>query len=247
METVRSRASSAYNWITGNGAASEQAVKEALWPDICRPKRLERSKSWVLQACHSFGSMRAEAQKKVEDHGGKIVMSTGFGRTCIDHKGYKVEDWPKVVPSLVHELGLSMEDPQAQALVNAHLREEGKGQHFNETNQDNQISLRYCAYNTVNDGTKIDVLYGKHEETMEVSGAAASLPSGNCIQYDGTTYAVWPLASGLSACAMPYPFLLPRRSCVLAHRRNSELLSPPWYCCQGRVRAAWLWARRIAA
>ena len=43
-------------------------------------------------------------------------------------------------------------------------------------------------------GDKIDVIYGKHEESMEVSGDAIPLPSQNCIQYDGRIFSVWPPA-----------------------------------------------------
>ena len=111
----------------------------------------------------------------------------------IDHKGYSKAEWPTAVTRLQAELRLSQEDEAA--LLNAGLREEGKAQHFREKNSGNRMTIEYIAYHTVCHDDKIDVVYGKHEESMEVSGEVTALLSQNCIQYNGTLFAVWPQAS----------------------------------------------------
>lgn len=129
----------------------------------------------------------------MEGNGGKIAVSSGSGRSCTQHKGYHKEEWPVAVEGLKAELELSAQEEQA--LLNAARREEGRGQHFKQMTNDNKITAHYFAYHTVCHGETIDLIYGKHEESMEVSGAAAALPSQNCIQYNGTNFAVWPPAS----------------------------------------------------
>ena len=158
VEIIQSTVRKAKNWLTGEGAASDQAVKDA--------------------------------QEKVEKEGGKITVSSGSGRSLVDHKGYKKEEWPGVVDRLAKELRLSEE--QKEGLLNAVCRDDGKGQSFLQEMVGNKIVTQFTAYHTVCHGDKIDVVYGKHEESMEVSGGAASLPSENCIQYNDTLFAVWP-------------------------------------------------------
>ena len=68
-----------------------------------------QSNSLLKKLC----TMRTEARKSVEEHGGKIAVNSGTGRSCIDHKGYTKNEWPEMVPSLMKELGFSPEDPQA--------------------------------------------------------------------------------------------------------------------------------------
>ena len=79
--------------------------------------------------------------------------------------------------------------------MNAHRRKEAKGQHFTETIEGNRICAQFSTYHIRCDDGQVDVLYGRHVETMEVTGAAESMPSQNCIQYSGFNYAVWPSAS----------------------------------------------------
>ena len=55
-----------------------------------------------------------------------------------------------------------------------------------------KIVTQFSAYHIVRRGDKIDVVYGKHVESMEVSGGGTSLPSENCIQHNGSLFAVWP-------------------------------------------------------
>ena len=160
-EVIETKVQKAKAWLTGEGDATDQAVKDA--------------------------------QDRVEKKGGKISVSSGSGRSLIDHKGYKKEDWPAVVKGLQAELGLSEE--AAGALRNAALRDEGKSQHFREKNSGNQMTIQYISYHTVSHDDKIDLVFGKHEESMEVSGEVAALPSENCIQYNGALFAVWPPAS----------------------------------------------------
>ena len=77
----------------------------------------------------------------------------------------------------------------------ANLRDDGKAVHFmQQKHTGKRITTTYAAYHTVMHGDKIDVIYGKHEESMEVSGEAIPLPSQNCIQYDGRIFSVWPPA-----------------------------------------------------
>eukprot|EP00435_Cladocopium_sp_Y103_P032443 s656_g8.t1 len=71
---------------------------------------------------------------------------------------------------------------------------DGKAQHFREDIVGNKIVTQFFAYHIVRRGDLIDVVYGKHKESMEVSGGP-SLPSQNCIQYNGNLFAVWPPAS----------------------------------------------------
>ena len=129
----------------------------------------------------------------MEKKGGKITVSSGSGRSLIDHKGYNKADWPEVVKGLQAELNLSDED--AAALLNAGLRDEGKAVNFRENNSGNKMTIEFIAYHTVCHGDKIDVVYGKHTESMEVSGEMTALPLENCIQYKGSQFAAWPPAS----------------------------------------------------
>ena len=90
---------------------------------------------------------------------------------------------------------LELKDTDTAPWKNATIRDEGKGAHFIEQKATGKrITTTYTAYHTVMHGDKIDVIYGKHEESMEVSGEATSLPSQSCIQYDGRTFSVWPPA-----------------------------------------------------
>ena len=161
VEIIQSTVKKAKNWLTGEGAASDQAVKDA--------------------------------QEKVEKEGGKITVNSGSGRSLVDHKGYKKEEWPGVVDRLAKELRLSEE--QKEGLLNAGCRDDGKGQSFLQEMVGNKIVTQFTAYHTVCHGDKIDVVYGKHEESMEVSGGGTSLPSQNCIQYNDALFAVWPPGS----------------------------------------------------
>ena len=138
----------------------------------------------------------AKAQDKVEKSGGKVVVcsvSSGSGKSLVNHKGYDASKWKEAVPGLKAELGLT--DAETDALLNAEMREEGQAMHYREVQEGNKITATFIAYHTVKRDGKINIIYGKHEESMEVSGAATSLPSENCIQYDGRTFAVWPPAS----------------------------------------------------
>lgn len=161
VEIIQSTVQKAKNWLTGEGAASDQAVKDA--------------------------------QEKVEKEGGQIAVSSGAGRSLVDHKGYRREDWAEAVKGLALQMGLS--EDERQAFQSAGLCEDGKAQHFREDIVGNKIVTELSAYHIVRHGDKIHVVYGKHVESMEVSGGATSLPSENCIQYNGTLFAVWPPAS----------------------------------------------------
>lgn len=138
----------------------------------------------------------AKAQDKVEKSGGKVVVcsvSSGSGKSLVNHKGYDASKWKEAVPGLKAELGLT--DAETDALLNAEMREEGQAMHYREVQEGNKTTATFIAYHIVKRDDKINIIYGKHEESMEVSGAATSLPSENCIQYDGCTFAVWPPAS----------------------------------------------------
>ena len=148
-------------WLTGEGAATDQAVKDA--------------------------------QQQVEKKGGKITVSSGAGRSLVDHRGYQKANWSAAVTGLQAELGLSKEEEAA--LQNAALRDEGRAQHFREKNNGSKMTIQYISYHTVSHDDKIDVVYGKHEESMEVSGEVTALPGENLIQYNGAQFAVWPPAS----------------------------------------------------
>lgn len=138
----------------------------------------------------------AKAQDKVEKSGGKVVVcsvSSGSGKSLVNHKGYDASKWKEAVPGLKAELGLT--DAETDALRNADMREEGQAMHYREVQEGNKTTATITAYHIVKRDDKINIIYGKHEESMEVSGAATSLPSENCIQYDGRTFAVLPPAS----------------------------------------------------
>jgi len=162
-EAIQIKVQEAKAWLTGEGGATDQDVK---------------------------------AQDKVEKSGGKVVVcsvSSGSGKSLVNHKGYDASKWKEAVPGLKAELGLT--DAEEDALLNAEMREEGQAMHYREVQEGNKTTATFIAYHTVKRDDKINIIYGKHEESMEVSGAATSLPSENCVQYDGRTFAVWPPAS----------------------------------------------------
>ena len=135
----------------------------------------------------------AKAQDKVEENGGKLAVSSGSGRSLVEHKGYNASQWHNATAGLKAELNLT--DLEEKALLNAAMRDEGKAIHYREVKEGNKVTAQHLAYHIVKSDGKIDIIYGKHEESMEVSGAGTSLPSENCIQYDGRTFAVLPPAS----------------------------------------------------
>eukprot|EP00435_Cladocopium_sp_Y103_P035040 s656_g9.t1 len=154
--------------------------------------KAQEAKNWLTGGGGATDQAVKDAQDKVEKQGGKITVSSGSGRSLVDHKGYKKEEWPDVVKGLSSELGLS--EDERDALLNAGRRVEGKSQHLRQKTIGNKIVTQFTAYHTVCHGDLIDVVYGKHEESMEVSGGT-SLPMVNCIQYGDTLFAVWPPAS----------------------------------------------------
>ncbi|CAE7025428.1 unnamed protein product [Symbiodinium sp. KB8] len=156
--------------------------------------KLNSAKSWLTGKGDATDQAVQDAQKQVEQHGGKIVSSESCGRRFVNHKGYQVQHWDdKAVKGLQQELELK--DTDIAPLINAAIRDEGRGAHFIEQKRTGKrITTTYTAYHTVMHGDKIDVIYGKHEESMEVSGEAMPLPSQNCIQYDRVEYSVWPPA-----------------------------------------------------
>ncbi|CAK9058304.1 Uncharacterized protein SCF082_LOCUS31112 [Durusdinium trenchii] len=142
-----------------------------------------------------------KAQNELEQKGGRVVPSSSVsGRSFIDHKGYGAEKWDEAVAGLEKELKLTQ--AESEALKIASLRREGKGAFHHEERNGNRLKTAYIAYSTVKspaesggDGTSketIDIVYGKHEETMEISKSVTSLPPENCIQYGGRTFSVWP-------------------------------------------------------
>ena len=155
--------------------------------------KVRKAKNWLTGGGGATDQAVQDAQEKVAKQGGKITMSSGSGRSLVDHKGYRKEEWHDVVKGLSIELGLS--EGEKDALLNAGRRAEGKAQHFRQNIVGNKIVTQFTAYHTVCHDDLIDVVYGKHEESMEVSGGATSLPSENRIQYDETLFAVWPPAS----------------------------------------------------
>lgn len=150
------------------------------------------AKSWLTGEGGATDQAVQDAQDKVKKQGGKNIVSSGSGPSLVDHKGYKKEDWPAAVQGLAQQMGLS-EDERA-ALQSAGLCEDGKTQHFREDIVGNKIVTQFSAYHIVRHGEVIDVVYGKHKASMEVSGAT-SLPSENCIQHNGALFAVWPPGS----------------------------------------------------
>ena len=159
--------------------------------EITRSKSQE-AKNWLTGGGATDQAVQ-DAQDKVKKQGGKIIVSSGG--SLVDHKGYKKEEWPDVVKGLSMELGLS--DDEREALLNAGRRAEGKAQHVRQKitgSISTKIVTEFTAYHTVCRDDLIDVVYGKHVESMEVSGAT-SLPSENCIQYNDTLFAVLPMAS----------------------------------------------------
>ncbi|CAK9058297.1 Uncharacterized protein SCF082_LOCUS31106 [Durusdinium trenchii] len=159
VEKGNTKIQTAKAWLTGQGSATDEAVKDA--------------------------------QDKVETNGGRVVPSRcGSGRGFIHHKGYKIECWKEAVDGIKDELNLTPE--KARGLQNAALLDEGKGVSQNLDREGNKITLSYAAYSTVTHDDKIDIVYGNHVETMEVSPSGTSLPPENCIQYGGRTFSVWP-------------------------------------------------------
>ena len=151
---------------------------------------VKKAKNWLTGGGGATDQAVKAAQEKVEKEGGKITVSSGSGRSLVDHKGYRKEDWPDAVKGLALQMGLS--EDQREALQSAGLCEDGKAQHFCEDIVGNKIVTQFSAYHIVRRGDKIDVVYGKHVESMEVSGGGTSLPSENCIQHNGSLFAVWP-------------------------------------------------------
>eukprot|EP00439_Symbiodinium_sp_Y106_P063650 s1407_g9.t2 len=120
---------------------------------------------------------------------GAMELPLSCGRRFVEHKGYRVEHWDEAVKSLQQLLELT--DAETAPLKVANLRDDGKAVHFmQQKHTGKRITTTYAAYHTVMHGDKIDVIYGKHEESMEVSGEAIPLPSQNCIQYDGRIFSV---------------------------------------------------------
>ena len=160
---------------------------------------VKKAKNWLTGGGGATDQAVKAAQEKVEKEGGKIAMSSGSGRSLVDHKGYRKEDWGEAVKGLAKQMGLS--EDQREALQSAGLCEDGKAQHFREDIVGNKIVTQFSAYHIVRRGDLIDVVYGKHVESMEVSGGGTSLPSQNCIQYNDTLFAVWPPGSPHSKTA----------------------------------------------
>ena len=154
---------------------------------------VKKAKNWLIGGGGATDQAVQDAQEKVAKQGGKIAMSSGSGRSLVDHKGYRKELWPAAVKGLAKQMGLSKD--QREALQSAGLCEDAKAQHFGEDIVGNKIVTQFSAYHIVRRGDKIDVVYGKHVESMEVSGGGTSLPSENCIQYNDTLFAVWPPGS----------------------------------------------------
>ncbi|CAE7029221.1 unnamed protein product [Symbiodinium sp. CCMP2592] len=155
--------------------------------------KLSSAMSWLTGQGGATDKAVLDAQQKVEQSGGKIVVSDSCRRSFVNRKGYLVTHWAEAVEGLKQELQLT--DAQTAPLKCATISEEGKGVHFiGNRNAGKGVTTTYLAYHTVMHGDKIDVIYGIHEESMEASGVAASLPSQNCIQYDGRSFSVWPPA-----------------------------------------------------
>ncbi|CAE7258724.1 unnamed protein product [Symbiodinium sp. CCMP2456] len=166
-------------------------IQVATWEQL--QHKLNSAKSWLTGQGAATDKAVQDAQHKVEQNGGKIVSSESCGRRFVDHKGYQVERWHQAVDGLKQELELW--DTEAAPFKNALIRDEGKGVHFIEkTSTGKRIATAYIAYRIVKHDSRIDIIYGKHEESMEVSGEATPLPTQNCIQYDGRTFSVWPPA-----------------------------------------------------
>ena len=160
--------------------------------------KVKKAKNWLTGGGGATDQAVQDAEEKVAKQGGKIAMSSGSGRSLVDHRGYPKADWPEAVKGLAQQMKLS-EDERA-ALQSAGLCEDAKAQDFREDIVGNKIVTQFTAYHIVRRGEVIDVVYGKHEESMEVSGGP-SLPSENCIQYNDTLFAVWPPGSPHSKTA----------------------------------------------
>ena len=161
---------------------------------------VKKAKNWLTGGGGATDQAVKAAQEKVEKEGGKITVSSGSGRSLVDHKGYRKEDWGEAVKGLALQMGLSKDE--REAFQSAGLCEDGKAQHFREDIVGNKIVTQFSAYHIVRRADdKIDVVYGKHVESMEVSGGGTSLPSENCIQYNDTLFAVWPPGSPHSKTA----------------------------------------------
>eukprot|EP00438_Fugacium_kawagutii_P002774 Skav202258 [mRNA] locus=scaffold1417:379124:381176:+ [translate_table: standard] len=176
--------------VRNHGRPKPQLQVEWSLPTILGMSHSQAAKAWFLGDGAATDQAVTEAQQNVEKNGGKITGNSGSGPYVIEHKGYSKDAWPQAVEGLKSEFGLS--EPEAQALLNAARREEGKCQHFQQTTKGKKTTTAFVAYHTICQDDQIDLIFGKYEASMEVIGAP---PRENCIQYNGTNLAVWPPAS----------------------------------------------------
>ena len=57
----------------------------------------------------------------MEKEGGKITVSSGSGRSLVDHKGYKKEEWPGEAVDRLALQNLDFPEEQKEGLLNAGL------------------------------------------------------------------------------------------------------------------------------
>lgn len=177
--------------------ASHQSPRlQVAWRQASTLERISEKihvvKCWMTGSGAATEQQVTVAQAAVEKSGGQIIPSQR-GRSLIDHKGYKLEDWEKVVPGLAVELGLS--EQEQSSLLNAAFREEGRGAHFLEKFEGNRLSTTFISYHIFQSDGRINIVYGRHEAMMEAASSGTAFPMENCIRLGGRTFTVLPPAS----------------------------------------------------